>query len=335
MAPPPASARFALTQSDPDAHHDSFADAVAEGLSGTPKTLPCRFLYDAVGSEIFEEICDLPEYYLTRAEREVLDRHADDIAQQFEQDVILAELGSGSSTKTRLLIEAFLRRQPKLRYVPVDISPTMLEDTAQSLLDDYHHLEIHAIASEYQEGLRHVRRETERAKVIAWLGSNVGNFDRKAAAGFLRTMREAMAPRDRVLIGIDLRKQREILERAYDDAAGVTARFNLNLLARINRELGGNFVIEQFAHEANWREDEGRVELGLRSLCAQTVRIEALDTTVRFEAGEWLHTEDSFKYSLEEIDALCAAAGLEATKRWTDAEGRYTLNWLRPVVASP
>ena len=137
MAPLQASDRFALTRSDPGAHHDSFADAVAEGLESVPKTLPCRFLYDAIGSEIFEEICELPEYYLTRAEREVLERHADDIADQFEQDVTLAELGSGSSTKTRLLIEAFLRRQPKLRYVPVDISSTMLEDSAQSLLDDY------------------------------------------------------------------------------------------------------------------------------------------------------------------------------------------------------
>ena len=167
--------------------------------------------------------------------------------------------------------------------------------------------------------------------MIAWLGSNVGNFDREAAARFLRSIREAMAHRDRVLLGIDLRKDREVLEQAYDDPAGVTARFNLNLLARINRELGGEFVVEQFAHEANWREDEGRVELGLRSLRDQTVRIEALDTTVSFEVGEWLHTEDSYKYSLEEIDALCAAAGLEATQRWTDAEGRYTLNWLRPV----
>jgi L-histidine N-alpha-methyltransferase len=331
MAHPQTSRRFALTQSDPDEHLDSFADAVESGLGGSPKTLPCRFLYDAIGSEIFEEICELPEYYLTRAERQVLDDHADDIAGQFEQDITLAELGSGSSTKTRLLIEAFLRRQPRLRYVPVDISPSMLEDSAQSLLDDYDALEIHAIASEYQEGLHHVRRETDRAKIIAWLGSNVGNFDRAAAGRFLRAIRDAMAPRDRVLIGIDLRKQREVLERAYDDTSGVTARFNLNLLARINRELGGSFILEQFRHEANWREQEGRVELGLRSLQAQTVRIDALDRSIPFEAGEWLHTEDSYKYSLEEIASLCASAGLEVGQRWTDAEGRYTLNWLRPV----
>jgi L-histidine N-alpha-methyltransferase len=331
MAPPQTSKRFALTHSDPDAHLDSFADAVEHGLGGDPKTLPCRFLYDAVGSEIFEEICELPEYYLTRAERQVLHDHADDIAGQFEQAVTLAELGSGSSTKTRLLIEAFLRRQPRLRYVPVDISPTMLEDTAQGLLGDYHALEIHAIASEYQEGLRHVGRETGQAKVIAWLGSNVGHCDRAAAARFLRSIRDAMAPRDRVLIGIDLRKQKEMLERAYDDAQGVTARFNLNLLARINRELEGDFVLEQFRHEANWREQEGRVELGLRSLQAQTVRIGALDMTVSFAADEWLHTEDSYKYSLAEIDTLCAAAGLEVGQRWTDARGRYTLDWLRPV----
>jgi len=334
MPAPQTSKRFALTQSDPDAHLDSFADGVEDGLGSDPKTLPCRFLYDAVGSEIFEEICELPEYYLTRAERQVLHDHADDIAGQFEQDITLAELGSGSSTKTRLLIEAFLRRQPRLRYVPIDISPTILEDSAQNLLGDYHALEIHAIASEYQEGLRHVRRETERTKVIAWLGSNVGNFDRTAAARFLHNIRDAMAPRDRVLIGIDLRKDRKVLERAYDDASGVTARFNLNLLARINRELEADFVLEQFRHEANWREVEGRVELGLRSLRTQTVRIEALDLTVRFEAGEWLHTEDSYKYSPAEIDTLCANASLEVGQRWTDAVGRYTLNWLRPVESA-
>lgn len=332
MATPQAS-RFALIHSDPEEHLDSFAEAVAGGLGKPPKTLPCRFLYDEAGSEIFEEICELPEYYLTRAEHQVLESHADDIAGQFEQDITLAELGSGSSTKTRLLIEALLRRQPKLRYVPIDISPSMLEDSALNLLGDYQTLEIHAIAGEYQEGLRHVRRETDRAKVIAWLGSNVGNFERAAAARFLRGIRDAMAPMDRVLLGVDLRKDPEVLERAYDDDAGVTARFNLNLLTRINRELGADFVLDQFRHEANWREIEGRVELGLRSLCAQQVRIEALDLDVAFEAGEWLHTEDSYKYSPEEIDELCAAAGLRLTQQWTDRQGRYTLNWLKPLAA--
>lgn len=331
---PQVSERFALTRSHPKEQLESFAAAVESGLSRAPKSLPCRFLYDEVGSEIFEEICDLPEYYLTRTERQVLVDHADDIAAQFADDVALVELGSGSSTKTRLLIEAFLRRQPKLRYVPVDISDTMLEDSARSLLSDYQGLEIHAIASEYQDGLHHVRSETERTKVIAWLGSNVGNFDRSAAGKFLQGIRNVMTPRDRILLGVDLRKQRETLESAYDDPQGVTARFNLNLLERINRELDGEFDLDKFTHEANWREVEGRVELGLRSLATQEVRIRALDRTVRFDAGEWLHTEDSYKYSQDEIVSLANSAGLELAHQWADKDRRYTLNWLRPKDAA-
>jgi dimethylhistidine N-methyltransferase len=320
------SSRFALTQSDRREHLDNFASAVEGGLSGRSKSLPCRFLYDELGSELFEEICDLPEYYLTRTERALLERCADEIAALLPNPVALAELGSGSSSKTRVLIDALLRRQRALRYVPVDISRSALEDAAQSLLSDYDALEVHAIADEYEEGLQHVRAETERPLVIAWLGSNVGNFGRPAAARFLASVRRQLRADDRMLLGIDLRKDPHVLELAYDDPAGVTARFNLNLLDRINRELDGHFELDRFAHRATYRKDEGRVELGLESLQDQEVEIEALERVVKFAKGEAIHTEDSYKYSLSEIDDLAASAGFRVEQRWLAPENAYSLN---------
>jgi dimethylhistidine N-methyltransferase len=325
------SSRYALFESDPHEDRDSFASAVAQGLSRRPRSLPCRFLYDEQGSALFEDICELPEYYLTRAEHQLLRDHADEIVSMLPERVTLAELGSGSSTKTRLLIEALLRRQPRLRYVPIDISRSILEESAESLLEDYGALEIHAIAGEYQAGLRHVRRETRVPKVIAWLGSNVGNFGRAAAARFLGTIREALVDDDRLIVGIDLRKDRAVLEAAYDDAAGVTARFNLNLLARINRELDADFDLSRFRHYADWREQEGRVELGLECRKAQRVTIKALGQGLRFEPGERIHTEDSYKYSFEEIQELAARAGLSLVRHWLDASGGYSLHLMAPA----
>jgi dimethylhistidine N-methyltransferase len=322
--------RYTLLESDPHSERASFAEAVARGLGSEPKSLPCRFLYDEVGSKLFEEICRLPEYYLTRAERRILETQADDIAACFDEPALLAELGSGSSAKTRLLIEAFLRRQGRLRYVPVDIAREILDESAQALLADYRALEIRAIAGEYQQGLRHLHGERTCPKLIAWLGSNIGNFDRAGAAEFLAHIRGAMEPRDRLLVGIDLRKDRRTLERAYDDSLGVTARFNLNLLARINRELGGGFDLAHFEHEALWREREGRMELSLVSRRDQEVRIRALDQVVKLRDGERIHTEDSFKYSYEEIAEIASAASLCVARRWLDPTGAYSLNLLAP-----
>jgi len=325
------SARYAWIESDRDEHQDSFASAVERGLAKAPRSLPCRFLYDAEGSELFEQICDLPEYYLTRAEHDILTHHADAIARRCPSPTALAELGSGSSTKTRLLIEAFLRRQGRLRYIPVDISPSALEDAAQALLADYGGLEILAVAGEYREGLGHVRRETRQPKVIAWLGSNVGNFTRDTARDFLASIRGTMGEDDRMLLGVDLRKDRDALESAYDDAQGVTARFSLNLLARVNRELGGDFELAHWRHRARVVDDGARVEIGLVSQREQEVCIEALDRDYRFEAGEFIHTEDSAKYSLEEIAELARGAGMAVDARWLDAGERFSLNLLAPA----
>jgi dimethylhistidine N-methyltransferase len=331
MPPPDLAQRYTLIDSDATAQLSCFAEEVARGLGSTPKHLPCRFFYDEAGSELFEAICELPEYYLTRAEREILVERADGIASLFGAPIALAELGSGSSSKTRLLIEACLRRHGRLRYVPVDISRTMLEASSLALLERYQGLEIRAIASEYGEGLRHVRAETERPKLIAWLGSNVGNFGRGEAARFLGEVRQAMAAPDRLLVGIDLRKDAGLLERAYDDSQGVTARFNLNLLARINRELGGAFRAEDFSHRARWDEVEGRVQMHLVSRRDQTVAIRALGLRVRLARGEAIHTEDSYKYDLGEIEGLARRAGLRVAQRWLDRGERFSLNLLAPA----
>ena len=330
MHPPTALARYSLIESDPDGEA-SFADEVRQGLTSPRKNIPCRFLYDDTGSRLFEEICDVPEYYLTRVEREILESSSHEIAARFSERITLAELGSGNAEKTRLLIEAFLHRHGGLRYVPVDISRAILEDSSLKLLEDYRALEILAIASEYREGLRHVRAETGRRKLVAWLGSNVGNFERDEAASFLRGVREALRERDRLLIGIDLRKDGGVLERAYDDSKGVTSRFSLNLLVRMNRELGAEFDIDAFEHRARYLEDEGRVEISLVSRRAQQVAIGDLELEIDFGEGEPIHTESALKYSLEEIEGLAAAAGMRAEHHWLDPAGLFSLNLFAPA----
>jgi dimethylhistidine N-methyltransferase len=331
-----ARTRLHLHTYDQNGHQAEFAFEVERGLTASPKRLPCRYFYDGEGSRLFEEICALPEYYLTRTERLILEQHAHEIASMFSEAIALVELGSGSAVKTRLLIEAFLRRPsagsyPGLRYVPIDISPSILEESSLALLQAYPGLEIVAVAAEYREGLARVRAETDRPKLILWLGSNLGNLDRREAMCFLRTVRDTMTSRDRLLVGIDMRKGREELEAAYDDARGVTARFNLNLLARINRELGGQFDLTRFRHRALYNETRGRVELYLDSLDEQRVRIEGLGLDIPFEPGESIHTENSYKYSQEEIEELAEGADLETERQWFDARQRFCVNLFAPL----
>jgi dimethylhistidine N-methyltransferase len=324
------SPRYAWFEEHQGARRDSFAQAVEDGLGSEPLSLPCRFFYDAEGSRLFEAICELPEYYLTRAEHEILARHADQIAARCVTPLYLAELGSGSATKTRLLIEAFLRQQGALRYVPVDISHSMLDQAAEALLADYHALEITAIASEYRAGLHHLGKDTRLPKLIAWLGSNIGNFPRADAHHFVSGIRDAMNADDRLLLGVDLRKDARALERAYDDPRGVTARFDKNLLARINRELGGSFDLADWTHRARVVDGGGRVELGLVCRRGCEVRIAALGRSYRFERGDFIHTEDSVKYSEREIADLADAAALRVDARWFDRERRFCVALLAP-----
>ena len=303
----------------------AFGRDVLAGLTASPKRLSCRYFYDREGSRLFEAICEQPEYYLTRAEMSILRSQADAIAANFLGDVALVELGSGSALKTRLLLDAFLKRERAVRYVPIDICKPVLEASAAGLAKQYPSLEIAAVAAEYHEGLQLLRTESDRPKLILWLGSNIGNFERGEAARFLGQVRETMADTDRLLVGVDLRKDRKVLEAAYDDAAGVTALFNLNLLGRINRELGGDFDLSAFRHRALYGEPDGRVEMYLVSTRAQRVRIRGLGLEVAFAAREAVHTEDSYKYSLKELAAVAAAAGLRLDQRYFDSEKRFCL----------
>lgn len=320
--------RFTLIASEAEIQMADFAREVEAGLRAHPKRLPCRYFYDREGSRLFEAICELPEYYLTRTETEILQARAAEIISHFPKDTTLVELGGGSAEKTRMVIEAFLRRDGALRYVPIDISRTMLEETSMRLVEGYPGLEITAIAGEYHDGLCQLKVEADRPKLILWLGSNVGNFERPEAEGFVRCMRETMSPWDRLLVGIDLRKDRDVLQRAYDDSSGVTARFNRNILGRINRELGGRFDLGAFHHRAVYNEQIGRIEMYLVSARAQRIAIDRLSLEVPFAAGETIHTENSYKYSVTEIRALASAAGLRIAHQWLDAERRFSLNFL-------
>jgi dimethylhistidine N-methyltransferase len=308
---------------------DDFAEDVRRGLGARPKSLPPKYFYDALGSQLFDAICLLPEYYLTRAEGEIFERHAREIvgaAREGAARVTLFELGSGSASKTRRIIDALLAEQKRLTYVPVDISPAALEASARALLGDYADLSVTAYAADYDTALPRLgesREEGARALVL-FLGSNIGNFDRGEARAFLERLRGVLRAGDRLLLGADLKKDAAVLEAAYDDALGVTAAFNLNLLARINRELGADFSPRDFRHLALYDEPEGRVEMHLESAREQTVRVGALGLDVEFGAGERVHTENSYKYSLAELSALAAETGFSRAHTWLDSGERFS-----------
>jgi len=322
--------RFLLEEIRSDLADESFADAVAAGLDVRPRSLPCRFFYDERGSLLFEEITQLDEYYPTRVERSILAGNAKAIAQSIGPDPELLELGSGSAAKTRLLIAALIAEHGSLLFRPVDISPTILESSSRQLIEDHPELSVHAVAAEYDAALRRLANaEARSSRLVAWLGSSIGNLPRNEAAAFLGRVGSVLRPQDRMLVGIDRRKDTRVLERAYDDDRGVTAAFNLNLLERANRELGSDFDLDQFEHRAIWRDDRGRVEMHLVSRRAQTVRIGELDASYDFEAGETIHTENCHKYSRDEIDELAERAGLRVVDRWNDPEELFEVSLMQ------
>ena len=309
---------------------DDFAGDVRRGLAAARKSLPPKYFYDELGSQLFEAICLLPEYYLTRAEAEIFARRSEEIVERAARDsrVTLFELGSGSATKTRRIIEALVAWQRELTYVPVDISPAALEAGAQALLREFESLRVSAYASDYDAALPLLSgelREGERALVL-FLGSNIGNFNREGACEFLKKVRRVLREGDCLLLGADLKKERAVLEAAYDDALGVTAAFNLNLLARINRELRADFRLRDFRHVALYEEREGRVEMYLESTRSQTVNIGALGLSVNFDSGERMHTENSYKYDLDDLSALAAETGFERAETWLDSAERFSSN---------
>ncbi len=307
------------------------AEDVRRGLSSQPKRFLPKYFYDELGSQLFEAICLLPEYYLTRAENEILTRYADQIIAEVDGEITLIEMGSGSASKTRLIIEALLRKQRELLFIPVDISASALDSSSRILLQSYPQLSIEAYAGDYFAGLAELEKTTRARTLALFLGSNISNFDPEEALKFLRALRQVLHEGDALLLGADLKKDRATLEAAYNDALGVTAAFNLNVLARINRELGGNFDLRGFRHLALYNEELGRVEIYIESTRGQTVAITALDMTVDFAEGEQIHTENSHKYDLSDIANLAAETGFTRGRTWLDSEERFSSNLLLAV----
>jgi L-histidine N-alpha-methyltransferase len=321
--------RFTMRRLAQGGNPDAFANDVRAGLTASPKFLFPKYFYDDLGSKLFEAICRLPEYYLTRAEREILSTYAREIAGSIEGPVRLMELGSGSSEKTRYLIEALLERQGDLHYLPIDISGSSLEASSLDLLKAYPRLRITAYASDYFTALRAIAEAEATGRTIAlFLGSNIGNFDPEEARDFFRAVRDVLRPEDALLVGADLKKSAEVLVPAYDDPLGVTAAFNLNQLARINRELGGEFDVRKFAHRVLYNDELGRMELYLVSLANQAVRIRDLDIEVSFGEGETIYTESSYKFDLEQLAELARAPGFSLERTWYDDARRYSFNLL-------
>jgi L-histidine Nalpha-methyltransferase len=297
-----------------------FAEDVRAGLTKPQKELPSKYLYDDVGSALFEVICVLPEYGLTRADERVLLRNSYEIVQRLPVPLTVAELGSGSGKKTRWLLKALARRQPTA-YCPIEISPTALAMCKREL-SDIDAISILGFEREYLDGLAEVdaRRNTGQYLLVLFLGSTIGNFDRPAGLDFLRQIRKSLRPGDGLLLGTDLLKPIPQLLAAYDDSLGVTAAFNLNLLARINRELEADFVLDQFEHLALFNSHARSVEMHLRSKCAQTVTVGAAGFSVRFQESETIWTESSHKYGKDEIFEMAKDTGFRCDAQWIDRE---------------
>ena len=296
---------------------------VRDGLTQQPKTLPPKWFYDAVGSDLFDQITRLPEYYPTRAEAQILAARAGEIATASGADT-LVELGSGTSEKTRALLNA-LREQGSLRrFIPFDVDPSVLQLAGQAIQQEYPGVEINAVCGDFEEHLGKIPAVGRR--LVAFLGSTLGNLTPGPRAEFLVSVSEMMQPGDTLLLGTDLVKDVDRLVRAYDDSAGVTAQFNRNVLTVVNRELGADFDVPAYEHVAKWNADEERIEMWLRSTRPQRVHIAALDLDVDFADGEEMLTEVSCKFRRSGVDAELAAAGLERIHWWTDEAGDFGLS---------
>lgn len=318
-----------LTYSLPVRHVSEFADAVRDGLTKAgQKELPSKYLYDEVGSALFETICVLPEYGLTRADARLLETHARDIVEQLPRPISVAELGSGTGKKTRWVLEALSARQ-RTFYYPIEISPSALA-ACEKELGQIDLVSVVGYEQTYLDGLRAVAKnqDSQEHLLVLFLGSTIGNFDREMGDEFLREVRDILRRGDALLLGTDLEKDIETQILAYDDPAGVTAAFNKNLLARINRELGADFDLTQFAHEARWNRDERRIEMHLRSMRAQSVTIPAALTRVDFAEGETIWTESSHKYRAADVLEMAKRTGYRCEGQWIDEEWPFAQNLL-------
>ena len=300
----------------------AIAPDVVAGLSASPKWLSPMLFYDAEGSRLFEKITHLPEYYLTRTEHQIFQRHSREILEQAHPPITLVELGAGTAAKTRVMVRALLARQMRATYFPVDVSASALEVARRNLESEFSRLSVRPIVGDYTEGVPQLRSISGR-KLVLYIGSSIGNFEPREAGALLQKVRRSLHPGDLLLLGTDMVKDPAVLHAAYNDSRGITAAFNLNVLARINRELSGEFDLDSFRHLAFWNPEASRVEMHLESKVAQRVPIRDLEWTVPFHAGERIHTENSYKFTPESITAILDQGGFELVRSWYDRNGWF------------
>ncbi len=307
--------------------------AVRAGLASTPKSLPPRLFYDEAGSRLFDQITELPEYYLTRTERAILNRHAGQMIARAADSpghrtprIRIAELGAGSAEKTRTLLRAAVALQGEVLYEPVDVSATALLVAQSRIEREIPAVRVRPITADYTNGFRFQPTGPDERRLVLYIGSSIGNFEPADAAHLLAKVRAQLRPGDGMLLGIDLVKDESLLLAAYDDAAGVTAAFNRNMLARLNRDLGANFDPGTFEHRAIWNPVRSRMEMHLESNCAQCIHFAALDFDVEFSPGETIHTECSYKYRPGEAESMLERAGFAPAASWTDEQGWFAVH---------
>jgi L-histidine Nalpha-methyltransferase len=309
----------------PEALLTPFGAEVYRGLTSAPKTLSPWLFYDAAGSRLFEQITGLDEYYPTRTERGILAEHADEIAAAAAGDhrLSILELGAGTATKTGLLLEAAVRRQGHVVYEPIDVSGDALEEARIRIEESLPQVRVLPRVADYTDGLSAGSRIDGHKRLVLYIGSSIGNFEPQGARELLSGIREQLSPGDSLLLGVDLVKPSSVLIPAYDDAAGVTAEFNLNVLRRINRELGADFCLENFSHRCVWNRQKSRIEMHLESVVEQEVFVPGLDLSLRFREGETIHTENSYKFTPARAESLLAKSGFLSRQRWYDERGWF------------
>lgn len=317
--------KFYLTSNDHN--HKAFANIVKTGLTSKHKFLLPQYFYDETGSKLFEQICEQPEYYLTNVETSILESYSDEIAEICKGSLV--ELGSGSSRKTRIIMNSMLAKQNTLQYFPIDISYEMLRESSDALLNEYENLSITGIVAEYDKGMIIIKKDRSR-KLILFLGSSLGNFNPTDAIEFIRMIRNHMQDHDTFLIGLDMHKDSRILNAAYNDSASITAQFNLNILARINRELNADFELDKFEHRAFYNEAKNRVEMHLVSKEEQEVNIAAIGETISFREGESIHTENSYKFTSDQIESM-VEGNFQIIRTWSDKKKWYNVIMLAPI----
>ena len=306
----------------------SYANDVLEGLSASQKKLPCKLLYDARGSELFEEITKLPEYYLTRTELDILKEYSVEMVQAAGPPISVVELGAGMATKTSTLLRAVERRQIRVKYFPVDISPSALAEAKQRVCAEFPNALVRSVFADFSDGFGFLRKISGH-KMVLYLGSSIGNFDWDDATTMLRNVREQLSSGDSLLLGTDMAKSEKLLVPAYNDSQGVTSEFSKNILLRINRELDADFDLHSFLHVAEWNPSNSRMEIFLQSTRPQVVTVRKTGTRVKFRTGERIHTENSHKYTLEMVRTLLCVSGFKLEQTWFDRKKWFGVHLAR------